>query len=102
MKLMTTIAASTVLLGLLTPAILPAAAETVTLKRTGAQSRTDRAQSNDEAGAQDVSAADAGAPADQSDPADQTGNSQPGEDYAATGGNDEPAPRASKRRLIIG
>lgn len=98
MKLMTTIAASAVLIGLLTPVTLPAGAETVTLKRTGAQSRSDRAQTNDESGAQDESGGSASEPADQSDPVDPAGDPQVAEDTAG----DVPAPHSAKRRLIIG
>ncbi len=98
MKFMTTIAASAVLIGLLTPAAPPAAAETVTLKRTGAQSRSDRAHSTDESGVQEESGGSASEPVDQADPAESAGDWPPSEDTAG----DVPAPRAAKRRLIIG
>jgi hypothetical protein len=101
-KLTTTIAASAVLLGLLAPASLPAGAESITLKRTGAQSRSDRATSNDPADPTEESAAVADEPADTGDQSDYVGQSPSGDEAANAGGNDEPAPRASKRRLLIG
>lgn len=102
MKLTTTIAASAVLLGLLAPAALPAGAESVSLKRTGAKSRSDRAQSNDESGSGDERAAVEREPAGQGDRSDASEGSPSGEDIGNSAGNDDQAPHASKRRLLIG
>lgn len=101
LKLISTAAASAVLFALLAPASLPAGAENITLKRTGASSRATRtpaaedpAMTEDTAG----SAEDPGVPPIAEDPGPVADS---GEDPAAGDDRAGGGTRASGRRLIV-
>lgn len=103
MKLISTAAASAVLFALSVPAAVPADAESVTLKRTGALARSDRARSAEEEGAPEDSAAleDATPQADESAESGSGGWADSGDDHVQADSENARDTRAATRRLII-
>lgn len=103
MKLISTAAASAMLFALSVPAAVPADAESVTLKRTGASARSDRARSAGEDGAPEDRAAleDATPQADESADSGGGGWADSGDDQDQADSENAREPRAATRRLII-
>jgi hypothetical protein len=105
LRLITAAAASALLMSLAPQAATPAGAESVTLKRTGATSRSERARSADEPAAFEESASAADDAPQQNDPIEDMGSdgggwADAGED-AGSGDASDREPHASTRRLII-